>query len=206
MQFSVSDVATNVAKRLSNWQKVGLENVFCEAVLILATAEYLKEPCGYQIAAEAQACNLFPGIGTKPGEINYDLHSTKENHKIIWEMKFLKKPNDQRIIYDLAKLALPEAVSDCQRFFLVAANGRARSNLVDRMNAAHSYTFDIIRDTEHELVCRSMPAVFQTPIFTIPYHNKFTSSSLACAYQGSGRFIRAGITTWVCTCPSYAAG
>ena len=159
MQFSVSDVATNVAKRLSNWQKVGLENVFCEAVLILATAEYLKEPCGYQIAAEAQACNLFPGIGTKPGEINYDLHSTKENHKIIWEMKFLKKPNDQRIIYDLAKLALPEAVSDCQRFFLVAANGRARSNLVDRMNAAHSYTFDIIRDTEHELVCRSMPAV-----------------------------------------------
>lgn len=153
MNTLAANVATAVAKHLSNWKSLGLENVFGESVLILAAAQYLKENKGFQIKAEVPACELFPKLGTKPGEVNYDLLATKDSHKIIWEMKFLKKSNDQRIIYDLVKLALPDAASNYQRLFLIACTGENKSKLVVGMDDDQGYAFDFSWRPAQQLLC-----------------------------------------------------
>ena len=155
MTSLASDVAKNVATQLSKWRSAGLENVFGEAVLILTAAQYLKERQGYDVEAEVSACKIFRNMDTKLGEVNYDLHTTKNDRKIIWEMKFPKKSINQRIIYDLVKLALPDATSDYQRLFLIACNNKNKSTLVARMDNDHNYEFDISRDAARNLLCLS---------------------------------------------------
>src|SRR5262249_29800749 len=108
---------------------------------------------GYDVRAEWDTHRPFR-IG-KPGDVNYDLWAKRSNSETIWEMKYLKKANDQRVIKDFVKLVLPETVRR-QLLFLVAYEGTLKSTLLDRIRRFRTIQFWIARsEPENPFVCRS---------------------------------------------------
>jgi hypothetical protein len=131
------DLHQAVAKATADWlaEKAsnGLGGVFSESVLTLPVAEFLIKEKGCAAKAE-QDGQPFEGAvrGNQEyvyssGNVNYDLVSWPDPaqslrdtaHMTIWEMKYLKRINDSRIVKDFAKLALPRRAR-VERLFLVA--------------------------------------------------------------------------------------
>lgn len=54
------------------------------------------------------------------GAVNYDIQAERGTDSVLIELKYLKKSNDQRIIRDLIKLALPSRDHNYHRLFLIA--------------------------------------------------------------------------------------
>jgi hypothetical protein len=66
--------------------------------------------------------------------LNNDLVSHRSDINIVWEMKYLKKPCNQRITRDLVKLAMAAAAPGYHRIFLAAYNGNSKSSLIDTLS------------------------------------------------------------------------
>jgi hypothetical protein len=144
-------VADRTAEWLDKQRKRGLDGVFSESVLTLAVAEFLISE-KYNVLAEQDAPALFMShvhgdvndslrgdrdyVGAA-GNVNYDLKSWRSADAdiptTIWEMKYLKKNNDQRIIKDFAKLALLKDRNMECRFLVAKPAANAKSTLLEQI-------------------------------------------------------------------------
>lgn len=121
-------IATGIAEATINWlaniRSAGFEKVISEALLVIPAGEYLVRQ-GYSLDGELDTTKLVPGFGTR-GEANYDIAAHNGADSLLLEIKYLKKGNDQQIIKDLVKLALPSIELDYQRLLLVGYHSKHR--------------------------------------------------------------------------------
>ncbi|WP_354256697.1 hypothetical protein [Bradyrhizobium sp. F1.13.3] len=117
------------------------ESLLSEALLIVPLVEYFATR-----ATSTEWCltGEWHESGTslaKAGDVNIDLVAEHEGEKVLLEFKYLKRANDQRLIKDFVKLALPKNAS-YTRLLLVAHSpscqhqGESKSALVRSLISA----------------------------------------------------------------------
>lgn len=116
------------------------ESLLSEALLVVPLFEFLRrDPC-WRISGEWCDWKL---AGLNKGDVNIDLYAEGKTEKLFVEFKFLKKKNlnDQRLIKDMVKLALPTRPEDV-RLLLVAhppsgqTKQQSKSTLLREIDAA----------------------------------------------------------------------
>jgi hypothetical protein len=171
--------ATGLAEATAHWlaykQLSGFESLLSEALLMIPVAEYLIEH-GYHVAAEQDTKRLDFGFG-EPGEANYDIAAKKGDDRLLLEMKYLKKSEDQRIIKDFIKLALPPQDSKYERLFLIGYHSGKRrpanaqqtaeyseqikSTLIEWIRTAKLCEFKVSRNADVDLYLDGKPLCFR---------------------------------------------
>lgn len=131
----------NLGRAIAGWIEFkrlsGFRNLFSEALLAVAVAEFLIGN-SWEVEVEQDYRSIF-GTG-KRGYFNYDLVARKGEFKCIVEIKFLKPPKKtgkgaavggDRVFDDILKLALPE--QRCQRLLILGRDQGA--NFTSRQTA-----------------------------------------------------------------------
>jgi hypothetical protein len=114
------------------------ESLLSEALLIIPLVEYFTSQKEWSLSGEwhESGSNL-----AKPGDVNIDLVAQRGEEKVLLEFKYLKQANDQRLIKDMVKLALPKNPRYA-RLLLVAhssscqTQGQSKSALVRAIASA----------------------------------------------------------------------
>lgn len=135
-------LAAATAKWLAEKAQSGFtESLLSEALLIVPLVEYFngrERPNEWMLKGEWNECGISLA---KPGDVNLDLVAERGAKKVLLEFKYLKQANDQRLIKDMVKLALPKNASYA-RLLLVAhsrncrAQGQSKSALVRALTLA----------------------------------------------------------------------
>ena len=121
-------IASDISRCLAERRRKGLGNIFGEGALTWITAVVLNNR-NLDVKAEMDSSKVF-GVGQR-GVINYDLVSTSNHGRTVWELKYLKVGNEQRIVKDLMRLAIrSETQPDPERLLLVSHTGPLKSNLL----------------------------------------------------------------------------
>jgi hypothetical protein len=111
-----------------------------EALLIIPLVEYFtshEKSKEWNLTGEWHEGSSL----AKPGDVNIDLVAERGEERVLLEFKYLKQANDQRLIKDMVKLALPKN-ANYARLLLVAhspscqAQGQSRSALVRAITSA----------------------------------------------------------------------
>lgn len=135
-------LAAATAKWLAEKAQSGFtESLLSEALLIVPLVEFFN---GRETSNEWMLKGEWNECGTslaKPGDVNLDLVAERGAEKVLIEFKYLKQANDQRLIKDMVKLALPKNASYA-RLLLVAHSpscqilGQSKSALVRAVASA----------------------------------------------------------------------
>jgi hypothetical protein len=134
-----AELGRSVAHWLAFKSLSGFYDLFSEALLMVPVAEHLLGH-GYVVKGEQDTKTLFD-LGNR-GEANYDIMAERIDtidrtpQKLLVEMKYLKKPNDHRVVKDFVKLALPGLDKNYERFFLVGHDKGVRSTLIEKIAPA----------------------------------------------------------------------
>jgi hypothetical protein len=123
-------VADWLAERKENWGKQHEESLMGEALLMVPVVDHLIKVEKWKTLAGEHAPYKGYGDGVDGGAANFDLYAGNGSHKVLIEWKYIKKRNDQRIIKDFVKLALPG--SDFSVRFMLVVNWR-RSSLLGNL-------------------------------------------------------------------------
>lgn len=140
------DLARGLATATANWLAERTHSGFTEslsneALLIIPMVEYFMSP---QRSKKWDLKGEWHELGislAKAGDVNIDLVAEHQAEKILLEFKYLKKANDQRLIKDFVKLALPKN-ADYTRLLLIAHSqnghnqGQSKSQLVQAITSA----------------------------------------------------------------------
>ncbi|TQF29755.1 hypothetical protein [Bradyrhizobium sp. UNPA324] len=94
------------------------ESLLSEALLVIPLFEFLRRDPRWRISGEWCEWKL---AGLNRGDVNIDLYAEGKAEKLFLEFKLLKEKNlnDQRLIKDMVKLALPKRPEDI-RLLVVA--------------------------------------------------------------------------------------
>lgn len=115
------------------------ESLLSEALLAIPLFDFLSRDSRWRISGEWCDWKLE---GLNKGDVNIDLYAESETERLFVEFKFLKEKslNDQRLIKDMVKLALPSRPEDV--CLLVVAhppscqtNERSKSTLLREIDA-----------------------------------------------------------------------
>jgi len=115
------------------------ESLLSEALLAIPLFEFLRRDPRWRISGEWCDWRLE---GLNKGDVNVDLYAESETERLFMEFKFLKEKslNDQRLIKDMVKLALPNRPEDV-RLLVVAhppscqTKQQSKSNLLREIDA-----------------------------------------------------------------------
>jgi hypothetical protein len=116
------------------------ESLLSEAFLVIPLFEFLRRDPRWRISGEWCEWNL---AGLNRGDVNIDLYAESKTEKLFVEFKLLKEKNlnDQRLIKDMVKLALPNRPEDV-RLLVVAhppsgqTKQQSKSTLLREIDAA----------------------------------------------------------------------
>ena len=140
----IQKLANAIAHWLANKRLSGFGNIFSEALLVIPIAEFLLS-AGYKIYAEQDSQKTFDIGGF--GNVNYDLVANRQSDKVIFELKFLKKVNNQRLITDFVKLAVSNDKGNFtwSRLLVIAHSdsGKSNSGLINKIGNTKRHTFKV---------------------------------------------------------------
>lgn len=153
-----SELATATADWLAERTHSGFtESLLNEALLIIPMVEYFMSP---QRLKKWDLKGEWHELGislAKAGDVNIDLVAEHQAERILLEFKFLKKTNDQRLIKDFVKLALPKNAT-YSRLLVIAHSssghiqGRSKSQLLQAIIARQKVEFHLtLRDSLPEI-------------------------------------------------------
>lgn len=121
-------VAKWLAEKKDSWKKedesTNVESLMGEAMLMIPVADHLLAEKWRGLIGE---WSYFKGNdkdapkNLSKGQVNFDLYAERGFEKVVIEWKYIKggKANDQRIITDFVKLALPGSVYDARLLLVV---------------------------------------------------------------------------------------